>query len=120
MTFDDAFKMVDEARGDDAMKLGGAIYKGDQESAIALIKTITKCDDAIASQVYDKMYQDLLGFREQIGKPLQQYIPKCPTCGSPSVSKINGSKRLFSVGLFGVASSDVGKTMKCNNCGYKW
>lgn len=46
--------------------------------------------------------------------------PKCPTCQSTNVSKISGVKRWLTTGLFGLASSDIGKTMKCNNCGYKW
>lgn len=47
-------------------------------------------------------------------------IPKCPTCGSTDIKKISGTKRWVGTGLFGLASSDVGKTMKCNNCGYKF
>lgn len=46
--------------------------------------------------------------------------PKCPTCGSANVQKISGTKRWITTGLFGLASSDVGKTMCCKNCGYKW
>lgn len=46
--------------------------------------------------------------------------PKCPTCGSNNISKISTTKRLITTGLFGLASSDIGKTMKCNKCGYKW
>ena len=47
-------------------------------------------------------------------------IPKCPTCGSTRIRKISAAKRWFGVGTFGLASSDVGKTMQCNNCGYKF
>ena len=49
-----------------------------------------------------------------------QNIPKCPTCGSTNIEKISGSKRWFTTGLFGLGSSDVGKTMHCKSCGYKW
>lgn len=55
---------------------------------------------------------------KSISKP--QYTPKCPTCGSPNIKKISAAKRWIGVGLFGLASSDVGKTMQCENCGYKW
>lgn len=51
---------------------------------------------------------------------ITSHTPKCPTCGSTNISKISGSKRWLTTGLFGLASSDVGKTMKCNHCGYKW
>lgn len=46
--------------------------------------------------------------------------PKCPTCGSTNIQKILGTKRWLSTGLFGLASSDVGKSMVCRNCGFKW
>lgn len=50
----------------------------------------------------------------------QPNTPKCPTCGSTKVHKIGVMERGVSVGLFGLFSSKIGKTMKCNNCGYKW
>lgn len=46
--------------------------------------------------------------------------PKCPTCGSTNIQKISATKRWVSTGLFGLASSNIGKTMCCKNCGYKW
>ncbi len=47
-------------------------------------------------------------------------IPKCPTCSSTKIERITGTQRFITTGLFGLASSDIGKTMRCNNCGYKW
>lgn len=47
-------------------------------------------------------------------------VPKCPTCGSTDIKKISGGKRWLTTGIFGLASSDVGKTMQCNSCGAKW
>ena len=47
-------------------------------------------------------------------------VPKCPTCGSTNIKKISGGKRWLTTGIFGLASSDVGKTMQCNKCGAKW
>lgn len=47
-------------------------------------------------------------------------VPKCPTCGSTNVQKISGAKRWLTTGLFGLASGDLGKSMRCKNCGYKW
>lgn len=46
--------------------------------------------------------------------------PKCPTCGSTKIKKISATKRWVGVGMFGLASSDMGKTMQCDDCGYKW
>lgn len=50
----------------------------------------------------------------------QLNVPHCPTCNSTKVEKISTTKRLVSTGLFGLASSNIGKTMHCKNCGYKW
>jgi hypothetical protein len=50
----------------------------------------------------------------------QRNVPKCPTCGSTNISKIGTLNRIASVGFFGLASSKIGKTQKCNNCGYTW
>ena len=44
----------------------------------------------------------------------------CPYCKSSNVSKISTLNRAFSVSLFGLASSKIGKTHKCNNCGSTW
>ena len=49
-----------------------------------------------------------------------KYIPKCPTCGSPNIERIDNSKKLIGAILFGLFSSNVRNTMHCNNCGYKW
>ena len=50
----------------------------------------------------------------------EENIPKCPTCGSTNIKRISGTKRWLTTGLFGLASSDIGKTMVCKNCGYKF
>ena len=49
-----------------------------------------------------------------------QNVPHCPTCGSTNIQKISDTKRWLTTGLFGLASSDVGKTMVCKKCCYKW
>ena len=47
-------------------------------------------------------------------------LPKCPTCGSTNVSKISLSSKAVGGAAFGIFSSNVRHTFKCNNCGYKW
>lgn len=47
-------------------------------------------------------------------------VAKCPSCGSTNISKISTLNRAFSVRLFGLASSKIGKTHKCNSCGNMW
>lgn len=47
-------------------------------------------------------------------------VPKCPTCGSTNVEKISTAKKAFGFAMVGLFSSNLGKTMHCRNCGYKW
>lgn len=47
-------------------------------------------------------------------------VPKCPSCGSTNISKIGVINRTVSFKLVGFASSKIGKTHKCNNCGTMW
>ena len=47
-------------------------------------------------------------------------VAKCPSCGSTNISKIGLVNRAVSVGVFGLASSKIGKTHKCNSCGTTW
>lgn len=46
--------------------------------------------------------------------------PKCPSCGSGNISKIGVINRAVSTHFLGLASSKIGKTHKCNNCGSMW
>lgn len=50
----------------------------------------------------------------------QSRVPKCPSCGSGNVSKIGVIGRAISFEIAGFASSKIGKTHKCNNCGTMW
>lgn len=50
----------------------------------------------------------------------QSRVPKCPSCGSTNISKIGVINRAVSFKLVGFASSKIGKTHKCNNCGTMW
>lgn len=50
----------------------------------------------------------------------QSRVAKCPSCGSSNVSKIGMLNRMVSTGLFGLASSKISKTHKCNHCGTTW
>ena len=50
----------------------------------------------------------------------QNMIPQCPHCHSGRIQKISTTKRVVGVAALGLASSTIGKTMECKNCGYKW
>lgn len=47
-------------------------------------------------------------------------VIKCPNCSSIKTSKISTTGRVASGLTFGLFSSSIGKTWKCNKCGYKW
>ena len=52
--------------------------------------------------------------------PNQVVGATCPTCGKASVRKITTGKKATSFAFFGLFSSNLGKTMECSSCGYKW
>lgn len=47
-------------------------------------------------------------------------VIECPYCHATNVSRIGFINRAVSTGLLGLASSKIGKTYKCNNCGSTW
>lgn len=47
-------------------------------------------------------------------------VPHCPTCGSENVTKISLGSKAVGGAMFGLFSSNIRKSYKCNNCGYKW
>ena len=57
----------------------------------------------------------------QTYSPVQTPVgPVCPTCGSKNVSKISLTSKAVGGAMFGLFSSNIRNTFKCNNCGYKW
>ena len=71
--------------------------------------------NAQGSQAFGKQCQDM---QKRIEK--REHPAKCPTCGSTNIKDISTLNRAVSVGMFGLASSKVGKTKECKDCGYKW
>lgn len=90
-----------------------------------LVKTSTNFDkylfehrDEILEQKHNEFNAKL-----EIGKAYRENknnMPKCITCGSTNIKRISTGNRLISVGLFGLASGKIAKTMECRSCGYKW
>lgn len=50
----------------------------------------------------------------------EKNIPRCPTCGSPNITKISLGSKAVGGAMFGIFSSNIRNSYKCNNCGYKW
>ena len=57
---------------------------------------------------------------DEIFSDINNNRPKCPTCNSTDIEKISMVGKITSVSVFGLASNNIGKTFKCNKCGYKW
>lgn len=53
-------------------------------------------------------------------QPINEYVPKCPTCQSTNIRKMGGVERGASIFAFGIFSKKINKTFKCNSCGYTW
>lgn len=68
----------------------------------------------------DKILDAQVQYMKEQAKQKRNNIPKCPTCGSTDISDISTIKRAIGITTVGLASSDLGKTRKCNHCGYKW
>lgn len=75
-------------------------------------------DEEYHKEQLQYMTQDELDSPTKIN--IANNVPKCPTCNSTNIEKISLGKKAFGGALFGLFSSDVRKTMHCNNCGYKW
>ena len=65
-----------------------------------------------AARIYQKENED---FERKTGQ-----TASCPNCKSIRIKKISKSRRLFSVGFWGLGSDKIGKTYECLSCGYKW
>ena len=50
----------------------------------------------------------------------QSATPRCPTCGSTDIKKLDSLDRTVSTAVWGIASGKIGKQFKCRNCGYMW
>lgn len=79
-----------------------------------------KQKDPIEFQLKMSQFKTQLQQQESSKQTEEDNTPHCPTCGSTDIQKISGTKRWLSTGLFGLASSDIGKSMCCKKCGYKW
>lgn len=79
-----------------------------------------KQKDPIEFQLKMSQFKTQLQQQESSKQTEEDNQPHCPTCGSTDIQKISGTKRWLSTGLFGLASSDIGKSMCCKKCGYKW
>lgn len=50
----------------------------------------------------------------------EENVPRCPTCNSTNIRKLDVIDRGLSFAVWGIFSSKIGKSMMCKDCGYKW
>ena len=65
-----------------------------------------------------KIIQEQLKVARERASAEQANAPRCPTCGSTDLKKIDALDRAISVSFLGLASGKIGKSFKCNHCGY--
>ena len=51
---------------------------------------------------------------------VQSNVPRCPTCGSTNIERISLGAKAVGGYMFGIFSSNIRRTYKCNDCKYKW
>lgn len=78
------------------------------------------CEDCLNVKKYytDKEQRDKYNLKIQQEKEQTGRLPTvvCPYCQSTNLKKLDVIDRGVSFGLFGFASSKVGKQWHCNNC----
>lgn len=57
---------------------------------------------------------------QTVDRTPQTGVPRCPTCGSTNVERISIGSKAVGGYMFGIFSSNVRNTYRCNNCKYKW
>ena len=78
-------------------------------------ESINSVDQKTINEQFSKKFINTI-----INKPIEQNVPKCPTCSSTRIVKIDAIDRALSFSFWGFGSSKIGKSMQCKNCGYKW
>ena len=85
------------------------------------ILTLAKADPQFDKTTYENRLGKEKLMRTPSASSFASNTPKCPICGSTSLSKITLAKKATKIALFGIfGMGDNGKTWKCNNCGSKF
>lgn len=88
-----------------------------QKSPEEFHKLLIECENQISTE---ELRDITLSATKPYESTPKQNTPTCPTCGSTNVKKISGGKRWVTTGLFGLGSSNIGKSYECCSCKYKW
>ncbi len=103
-------------------------YKKDMEEYSSKISGWDEYKESETKRIiseYNIYFDNVEKYGCRYGKPKEsspqnEHTIKCPACGSTKVKKISAAKKVISTELLGLASSDIGKQMVCDKCGYKF
>ena len=91
-----------------------------------IVKSSDEYDEELATQREKILSQKEDAHKKEIAQKVSEYNSKkpqkiCPVCHSTSISKISNIGKVAKVTAFGIlGAGDLGKTWRCNSCGYKF
>lgn len=91
----------------ESLKTGKSIQQVKNERLLKEIKLQKELEEVAREELEEK--------RSRNSSTIQ-----CPNCSSERVEKISGTSRFIGAAVWGIFSSNIGKTYKCKSCGYKW
>ena len=111
MTKEEIIQILDN--NDDKYLTQLLIYRRDNQFDLAVIylQNELNCDKETAQQGVFHIYE-----RFSNVQPIKSNSIKCPYCQSTNTKKLDVIDRGVSFGIFGFASSKVGKQWHCNSC----
>lgn len=68
----------------------------------------------------DNASYNIMSDTPMVSSSANKNVPKCPTCGSTNVQCIGTGEKAVSGALWGLFSTKIRKSYKCNNCKYMW
>lgn len=106
-------------------------YRKDTDSLITFYKKVRDDLNISRNDLFIELIEECNGAPKEFNcesmtdfhnrqQSIRSSKPKCPTCGSTNIQKINTLKRTSSIIGFGILSKNIGKTYECKKCGYKW
>jgi len=87
-----------------------------------IIKKVTSLDGGDAKGLWDEIAhtKTVPAIYKTLSERRSMSSPKCPTCGSTNITKINAMARGIDRAFFGRHSPEGRAQFRCNKCGYLW
>lgn len=113
MTYNEAMAILDQNPEKHLTPILESRNKGTLSDAYIYIMEQTGCELEIAKQIVDEIVEGFANIKPYIN---DTPVIICPYCKSANTKKISGTSRFMSTGVFGLASSKIGKQWHCNSC----